>query len=60
MRRGRKLRRMEKRFCPKCKSENVKLETGSMYGTPGNWVCNNCGFHNVEFPIKGKLNKKLK
>ena len=48
---------MKKRFCPKCKSENVKLDQGKLYGAPGNWVCNSCGCYNVVFPIKEKLNK---
>jgi len=47
----------EKRFCPKCKSEDVKLQQGNLYGTPGNWVCNKCGFHNVIFPVKDELNE---
>ena len=46
-----------KRFCPKCKSEDVKLQQGNLYGTPGNWVCNKCGFHNVIFPVKKELNE---
>ena len=48
---------MVRRFCPKCKSEDIKLDQGKLYGTSGNWICNKCGFYNVEFPIKEKLNK---
>ena len=29
-------------------------------GAPQQWKCNNCGFYNVEFPIKEKLNKNIK
>ena len=46
-----------KRFCPKCKSDDVKLQQSNIYSAPGNWVCNKCGFHNVIFPIKDELNK---
>lgn len=45
----------EKRLCPKCESENVELQQGNLYGTPGNWVCKDCSFHNVEFPIKEEM-----
>ena len=47
----------KKRFCPKCKSEDVKLQQSYIYSAPGNWVCNKCGFHNVIFPIKDELNE---
>lgn len=47
----------EKRFCPKCKSEDVKLQQSKLYGVPGNWVCNKCNYHNVIFPVKEELNK---
>lgn len=54
--------KMAKRFCPKCKSENVRKELNVLLvaGVPQNWICENCGFHNFEFPIKEKLNKNLK
>ncbi len=47
-------------ICPRCKSEDVKLELGNLYGAPGNWICNKCGFHNVVFPIKEKIKENLK
>lgn len=51
---------MEKGFCPKCKSENVKKEMNvlSSAGVPQNWICNDCGYHNFLFPVKEKLETK--
>ncbi len=49
---------MKKRFCPKCKSEDIELKQSNLYGTPGTWVCKDCGFDNVEFPIKEKVGKE--
>jgi len=47
----------EKRFCPKCKSENVRKEMNILLalGAPQKWVCNKCGYHGHMFPIKEKL-----
>ena len=50
----------EKRFCPKCKSENVIWKDNNIYGTTGVWVCLDCGFYNQIFPIKEKLNSLMK
>ncbi|MEX2017525.1 MAG: hypothetical protein WD876_03565 [Candidatus Pacearchaeota archaeon] len=52
---------MEKRFCPKCKSENVKVNiTPSLaMGIPQNWMCNDCGYSNILFPTKTKI-KQIK
>ncbi len=48
----------ERRFCPKCKSDNVEWKDSRLgAGEQGNWLCNKCGFHNVVFPIKRELNK---
>ena len=51
----------EIRFCPKCKSEDVRSEISFtiIFGGPQNWICNNCGFRNIEFPIKTKLKKNV-
>ena len=53
---------MEKRFCPKCKSTNVErvIDFMLIFGAPQKWKCNNCGFYNVEFPTKEKINKNIK
>jgi len=50
---------MVKKFCPRCKSENVKIliSASTVLGIPQNWVCNNCGYSNVVFPEKEKLTK---
>ena len=48
----------EKRFCPKCKSEDVRLDQDNLYSAPINWVCNKCEFYNVNFPIKEELKDK--
>ncbi len=50
----------EKRFCPKCKSEDVKLQQSTAYGSAGHWVCNKCGYYNVIFPIKEEIGEKKK
>ena len=48
---------MEKRFCPKCESINVKKNVKStLFGTDDKWVCNECGYEAIIFPIK-KINK---
>lgn len=50
---------MPKKFCPKCKSENVKIaiSASAVLGVPQNWVCNICGYSNVVFPEKERLTK---
>jgi len=48
----------EERFCPKCKSEDIELQLSNLYGVPGNWVCNKCGFYNANFPVKDKLKEE--
>lgn len=45
------------RFCPKCKSENVEWNDSRMGAAEGNWVCNDCKFYNIVFPIKNKIEK---
>jgi len=43
---------MQKRFCPKCESEDVKKEMNVLLaaGAPQKWICNVCGFYAPEFP----------
>ena len=48
----------EKRFCPKCKSENIEWQGGVAPGMPGNWLCSKCGHYNVVFPVKEMEKKK--
>ncbi len=40
---------ISKKFCPKCKSEDVEMVAG---GITGSWVCGNCGFMGTVFPEK--------
>lgn len=54
----------EIRFCPRCGSIDVKINISPslVFGIPQNWICNECGYSNLIFPIKilrGK-SKKLK
>ena len=51
---------MEKRFCPKCKSEDVKINinASASLGVPQMWKCNKCGFQNYLFPTKEKIKAK--
>jgi Zn ribbon nucleic-acid-binding protein len=47
----------EIRFCPKCKSENVRPSTFprvSEINPSLSWECVNCGYQNDIFPIKVK------
>lgn len=46
---------MEKRFCPKCESENVAWRNPQAGPEFGAWICNDCGFSSREFPIKEKI-----
>ncbi len=42
------------KFCPKCKSTNVKSEmaVSIIYGAPQKWRCDDCGFSGFLFPEK--------
>ena len=46
---------MSKKFCPKCKSENIRM-TG--WGGLGGWECVDCGFRGSVFPEKFKEEKE--
>ncbi|MBI3623546.1 hypothetical protein HY212_05720 [Candidatus Pacearchaeota archaeon] len=53
------------KFCPKCKSYDVKATTNiwNMIGGDLFWICNNCGFRAPMFPDeddKIKKQRKLK
>lgn len=37
------------RFCPKCKSDNVRVAIGAKVGM---WDCGDCGFRGPSFPEK--------
>jgi ribosomal protein L37AE/L43A len=41
-----------KKFCPKCKSEQVYMEAGGLIGV---WKCAMCKFSGSIFPEKEKL-----
>ena len=49
--------KMNKKFCPKCKSEDVKidLDPTNVVGTPQNWKCNKCGYSSLLFPELKKV-----
>ncbi len=59
---------MKKRFCPKCKSENVSIPVLKAFlafsGLNPGWRCDDCGLELQEFPMKeitkkiAKINKK--
>jgi hypothetical protein len=45
----------EQRFCPKCGSDNVKINMSainSSFGIYSDWICNDCGFSLKEFPLR--------
>ncbi len=44
----------EKRFCPKCESENVNIDitATAVIGKPQMWRCNDCGYESYIFPEK--------
>lgn len=52
--------KMSKRFCPKCKSEDVQINinASASFGAPQMWKCNKCGFQNYIFPEKEKIGGK--
>ena len=56
--------KMEGRFCPKCKSKNIRMNipdaSAAWIGKHPGWKCNNCGLELPEFPIPEKLNKRIK
>ncbi|HTY44225.1 MAG TPA: hypothetical protein VMC80_03205 [Patescibacteria group bacterium] len=46
---------IEKRFCPRCRSENVQRDMNALnsaLGVYSDWICNDCGFTMKEFPLK--------
>ena len=49
-----------RKFCPKCKSFNVKIDitASSVFGVPQNWICNDCDYSNFVFPELNKLELK--
>lgn len=47
---------MNKKICPKCKSENVQIFIDPITGF-GRDVCNECGYELLVFPKKIKSNK---
>jgi len=51
---------MEIRFCPKCGSEDVVLEGSMIEFSAGAMLCKKCGFKDTVFPIKEKLENKIK
>ena len=48
-----------KKFCPKCRSEDVAFD-GLIEASGGAMVCKNCGYKNINFPIKEKITKLKK
>jgi transposase-like protein len=49
---------MKKRFCPKCKSENIAMKIPDAWtarvGLHPGWKCKDCGLELQEFPQKEK------
>ena len=46
---------MKAKYCPKCKSINVKVKiaASASLGAPQKWKCNDCGFESYSiFPEK--------
>lgn len=53
---------MKLRYCPKCKSVNVRVNitASAVLGAPQKWECLNCGFESYSiFPIGDIKNKKM-
>lgn len=52
-----------KKFCPKCRSEDIAMVAG---GITGSWMCKKCGFSGSVFPereivvLESGINKKAK
>ncbi len=50
-----------KKFCPKCRSEEVMMVAG---GITGSWMCKKCGFSGSIFPEKeivgGDMSENIK
>ena len=51
---------MTRKFCPKCGSEDVKIEITptAVVGMPQRWVCNECNYSNFVFPEKEELEEE--
>ena len=62
MKEVRKWRKMEKRFCPRCRSNNVKINITPTLavGMPQDWICEDCGYSNVVFPVMKKIKLNIK
>lgn len=50
---------MNKKICPRCKSENVKVHVTVMGESP-EYTCNGCGYHGIIFPELKKLKLEIK
>ena len=47
---------ISKKFCPRCKSENVELAAGGMTGI---FECQNCGYSGSIFPEKLMTDREM-
>ena len=47
---------LSKKFCPKCRSEEVIMVAGGITGT---WMCKSCGFSGSIFPEKEILSRDM-
>jgi transcription elongation factor Elf1 len=45
-------------FCPRCGSEDVALDGSLIEGSTTAMICKNCGYRNVNFPVKEKIKQK--
>ncbi len=48
------------KYCPKCKSMNVKIDitAGAVFGAPQKWRCMNCGFESYAIFPDGEVEKR--
>jgi len=53
--------KMGRKFCPRCKSENVEKEMGVLLavGIPQKWKCKKCGYYGFIFPEKEKIKTNI-
>ena len=49
-----RLLKINKKICPKCKSENIRILVTTIGESP-EYVCNKCGYSNTIFPELKRL-----
>ncbi|MCH7568676.1 MAG: TFIIB-type zinc ribbon-containing protein [Nanoarchaeota archaeon] len=48
---------ISKKFCPRCRSEDVAMIAGGVTGT---WMCKKCGFSGSVFPEREIVGREMK